>query len=107
MYLDVTQQAVVTAVLVGNSNTLSNLQQGVLQDTTNATAGNISQAISTARLSALVVSSALEQAIAVSIPGVQTGSDPAVLIQAAVLVEQAQSAVTQGFARVITFLSPR
>ena len=101
MYLDVTQQAVVTAALVGNNNTLSNLEQGPAQDTTNATAYNISRAISAANLSASVVTNAFEQAIAVSIPDVQSGSDPAILIQAAVLLGQSRPAVMQGFARVM------
>ena len=103
MYLDVTQQAVVTAVLVGNNNTLSNLEQGPALDTTNATAYNISQAVSAANLSASIVTSALEQAVAASVSNVQNGSDPAILIQAAVLLGQNEPAVTQGFAMVMSF----
>lgn len=100
MTLDVTQQDVVSAVIYNES--LSQLQDGVAQDTTNTTAHAIAQAILTANLSGEIVTQALSMAIAQSIEGVSVSADPAIIIEAAILVNQAQS-VTPGFVMVTSF----
>lgn len=96
MTLDVSEQDVVITILAGNNETLGLLQDGIGQDTTNATAHDIAQAIVKANVSSTVLAQALEAAIAQSIADVEDGADPAIIIQAAVLVNQTQ-AVLPGF----------
>lgn len=100
MTLDVTQQDVVSAVIYNES--LPQLQDGVAQDTTNTTAHAIAQAILTANLSSDIITQALSMAIAQSIEGVSVSADPAIIIEAAILVNQTQS-VTPGFVMVTFF----
>ena len=91
MLLDVSQQGVVVSVLYGNNET--SLNNSGAHDTTNATAQQIAQAILHANVSS---QQAVEQSIAQSIASVSTGSDPAIIIQAAVLGNETE-AVNQAF----------
>ena len=100
MTLDVSQQDVVAAVLAGQNDTLALLQDGKADDTTNATAANIADAICSANLSSQVAAHALEIALAQSIKNLSY-ADPGIIIQAAILSNNSQ-AVTPGF----TMVSP-
>ena len=100
MTLDVTHQDVVSAGIYNES--LALLQTGGAQDTTNTTAHAIAQAILTANLSSQIITQALSMAIAESIEGVSVSGDPAIIIEAAILVNQTQS-VTPGFVMVTFF----
>ncbi|DBA72145.1 TPA: hypothetical protein ACH3X2_010867 [Trebouxia sp. C0005] len=93
--LDVSQQDVVAAVLAGNNETLALLQDGQADDTTNATAANIADAIGTANLASQVAAQALEVAIAQAVED-PLQADPGIIIQAAILSNNSQ-AVMPGF----------
>ena len=96
MTLDVSHQDVVLGVLAGNNETLGLLQGSIAQDTSNTTAHSIQQAILAANLSSQVVAGALGMAIAQSMEDVEDDADPAIIIQAAILVNQTQ-AVSHAF----------
>ena len=95
MTLDVSQQDIVAAVLLGSNVTSTLLLGGTTYDTTNATAANIADAIGSANLSSQVAAQAFEIAIAQSIEDLPQ-ADPGVIIQAAILSNNTQ-AVTPGF----------
>lgn len=101
--LDVSQQDVVAAVLAGNNETLALLQDGQADDTTNATAANIADAIGTANLASQVAAQALEVAIAQAVED-PLQADPGIIIQAAILSNNSQ-AVMPGFIMVSTSCS--
>ncbi|DBA83862.1 TPA: hypothetical protein ACH3X1_006374 [Trebouxia sp. C0004] len=93
--LDVSQQDVVAAVLAGNNDTLALLQDGEADDTTNATAASIADAIGSANLSSQAAAQALEIAVAHSVENL-LHTDPGIIVQAAILSNNSQ-AVTPGF----------
>ncbi len=104
MTLDVSQQDVIAAVLLGSDVTSTLLQDGTADDTTTATAANIANAIGSANLLSQVAAQAFEIAIAQSIEDLPQ-ADPGIIIQAAILSNNSQ-AVAPGFAMVSTFCSP-
>lgn len=89
--LDVSQQDVVAAVLAGNNDTLTFLQDGKADDTTNDTAANIADAIGSANLTSQVAAHALEIAIAQSVEELRQ-ADSGIIIQAAILSNNSQAA---------------
>ena len=96
MTLDVSHQDVVLGVLADNNGTLGLLQGGIAQDTSHSTAQSIQQAILAANVSSQVIAGALGMAIAQSMEDVEDDADPAIIIQAAILVNQTQ-AVSHAF----------